>query len=328
MMKMSRTAAFCGILALGAAQAPGLAAQETAATYPSQSIRIVAPFAPGALTDILARLISSKMSPEWGQPVIVENRPGASGAVGTGEVAQAKPDGYTMVVITSGHVINPNFNTLPYDPVTSFEPVIMLTGIPNLLVVHPSVPANTLDELVELVRNDPASYPYATSGAGGSSHITTEYFKHVAGLANEHVPYKGGALAMADLAAGHVKVAMTTVPTGVPFIQEGRARPLAVSSGERSPVLQDVPTLVESGYPDVDTVEWWGVLTPAGTPLDIREKLNAEITRIMQLPDVQERLAQLGVSFNGGSIDEFRDFLQDETGKWAHIIKTAGVTID
>lgn len=317
--------ALSACIGFGAAGLPASARAETAAEYPSKPIKIVAPFAPGALTDILARLIATKMNIDWGQPVVVENRPGASGAVGTALVATSAPDGYTFIVITSGHVINPNFNQLTYDPVKSFDPVILLTEIPNLLVVNPSVPVTSVKEYVELVRAHPQTYPYATSGAGGSSHITMEYFKSVAKLANQHVPYKGGSLAISDLSAGHIQVGMSTVPTGVPYVETGKVKAIAVTSARRSPVLKDVPTLAESGYPEVVSVEWWGVLTPAGTPLAIREKLNTEITRIMNEPDVQAKLAQLGVAFNGGTIAQFDAFLRDEAVKWARIIKEADI---
>ncbi|MEP9350096.1 tripartite tricarboxylate transporter substrate binding protein [Xanthobacter sp. KR7-225] len=309
--------------AIGLSGAPARA-DDAVVNYPNKPIRLIAPFAPGALTDTLARLIGNKMTADWGQPVVVENRPGAAGAIGTAVVAGAPPDGYTLVVITSGHVINPNFTQMPYDPVKSFEPVILLTEIPNLVVVHPSVPVKTLEEYVKLVKANPKDYPYATSGAGGSSHITMEWFKSLANLDNAHVSYKGGSLAITDLAAGHIKTAMSTVPTGFPYVDSGRARAIAVSSKKRSPVLPDVPTLEESGYPVV-SVEWWGVLAPAGTPLAIREKLNAEIARIMKMPDVEQKLANIGVAFTGGSIAQFDAFLKDEMVKWARVIKQANV---
>ena len=245
------------------------------------------------------------MNKSWGQPVVVENRAGASGAVGTAALATSAPDGYTFAVITSGHVINPNFSTLPYDPIKDFTPIIFLTGIPNLLAVHPSVPVKTVAEFVDLIKANPGKYTYATSGAGGSSHMTMEMFKYVAHLDITHVPYRGGSLAIADLMAGQILVGMSTVPTGLPYVTSGMVRAIAVSSAKRSPVMPDVPTLVESGYPEVSSVEWWGVLAPAGTPLDIRQKLNTEITRIMTLPDVKELLAKEGVAFEGGTIDEF-----------------------
>ena len=324
-MKLTLNAVLGAVVAaaIGLAGAPARA-DDAAGTFPNKPIRLIAPFAPGALTDTLARLIGNKMSVDWGQPVVVENRPGAAGAIGTAVVAGAPPDGYTLVVITSGHVINPNFTQMPYDPVKSFEPIILLTEIPNLLVVHPSVPVKTLDEYVKLVKANPKDYAYATSGAGGSSHITMEWFKSLANLDNAHVSYKGGSLAIADLGAGHIKTAMSTVPTGFPYVESGRARAIAVSSKKRSPVLPDVPTLEEAGFPVV-SVEWWGVLAPAGTPLAIREKLNAEIARIMKMPDVEQKLANIGVAFTGGSIAQFDDFLKDEMVKWARVIKQANV---
>jgi tripartite-type tricarboxylate transporter receptor subunit TctC len=323
MMALAISALAAGLLMTGS----NARAAETAAAYPSKPIRIIAPFAPGALTDRLARIISLHMAEDWNQTVIVENRAGASGAIGTAALATSAPDGYTFAVITSGHVINPNFNKLPYDAIKDFSPVIFLTGIPNLLVVNPSVDVKTVPELVKLIKDNPGKLTYATSGAGGSSHITMEHFKYVAHLDIEHVPYRGGSLAIADLIAGHIKIGMSTVPTGVPYVRQGMARAIAVTSAKRSPVLPDVPTLVESGYPEVSAVEWWGVLAPANTPLDIRQKLNDEITHIMTLPDVKEALAKEGVAFEGETIDSFDKFIRSENDKWAKLIKAADIKI-
>jgi tripartite-type tricarboxylate transporter receptor subunit TctC len=301
------------------------AAQDTVDNYPNRPIKIVAPFAAGALTDILARFIAQHMQVSWGQPVVVENRSGASGAVGTAAAATAPPDGYTLIVVTSGHVINPNFSKLPYDPIKDFSPIVFLTGIPSLLVVNPSVPVKTVAEFVKMVKDSPGKYTYATSGAGGSSHITTEAFKYVAGLDMQHVAYRGGAPAIADLVGGHMKIAMSTVPTAVSFVQSGQARPIAVTSPKRSPVLPDVPTLAESGYPKIQLLEWFALIAPAGVPLAIREKLNKEVTRIMNLPEVKEKLAAQGVAFDGGSVEDLDKFIKDEAIKWSTLIKDAGI---
>lgn len=314
-----------GLLFVAASSSYSARAQDIAAQYPNRTIRIVAPFAAGALTDTLARFIAQHLQTAWGQPVIVENRPGASGAVGTTAVAQAPADGYTLIIVTSGHVINPNFTKLPYDPIKDFDPVIFLTGIPNLLVVHPEVPAKTVSELVKMIKDNPGKFTYATSGAGGSSHITTEAWKYVAGLDMQHVPYKGGAPAIADLIGGHIKIAMSTVPTAVRYVQSGQARAIAVTSPKRSPVLPDVPTLAESGYPDITLVEWFGMIAPAGVPLAIRQKLNTEIIHIMNLPEVKDKLAAQGVAFEGGSIEEFDKFIKSDAAKWARLIKDAGI---
>jgi tripartite-type tricarboxylate transporter receptor subunit TctC len=303
-------------------------AQESADSYPSRRIRIVAPFAAGALTDILARFISQYMAIDWNQTVIVENRPGASGAVGTTSVVGQPADGYTLVVVTSGHVINPNFGLVTFDPIKDFDPIVFLTGIPSLLVVHPSLPVHNVAEFVKLIKDNPGKYTYATSGAGGSSHITTEAWKFVAGLNMEHVPYRGGAPAIADLVAGHIQIAMSTVPTASAFVQAGTARPIAVTSPERSPLMPDVPTLAESGYPDIKLVEWFGLIGPAGIPLPIREKINAEVHKIMERPEVIQKLASLGVRFTGGSIDDFDKFLKEDAARWSRLIKSAKIKIE
>jgi tripartite-type tricarboxylate transporter receptor subunit TctC len=325
---MSRKIGFWTMLAVGVCCGIGAASgEESAASYPSHAIRIIAPFAPGAQTDTLARFISTYMSRDWNQPVIVENKPGASGEVGTAYAATLPGDGYTLVVITSGLVINPYFSKLPYDPIKDFEPVVHLTDIANLLVVYPEVPVKTVPEFVKMVKESPGKFSYATSGAGGSSHMTTELFKYVAGLDMAHVPYRGGAPAIDDLIGGHIKIAMSTVPTALPFVKSGQARPIAVSSAKRSPALPDVPTLVESGYPEVATVEWFGVIVPAGTPLAIREKLNTEINKIMNLPEVKEKLDAQGMSFVGGTIDDFGKFISAESVRWGKVIKEANIEI-
>jgi tripartite-type tricarboxylate transporter receptor subunit TctC len=300
-------------------------AQDAAAQYPNRTIRIIAPFAAGALTDTLARFIAQHLQQAWGQPVVVENRAGASGAIGTAYAAQAPADGYTLVVVTSGHVINPNFGKVPFDPIKDFDPIIFLTGIPSLLVVHPDVPVKTIGEFVKMIKDNPGQYTYATSGAGGSSHITTEAWKYVAGLDMQHVPYKGGAPAITDLIGGHIKIAMSTVSTAIKYVQGGQARAIAVTSPKRSPVLPDVPTLAESGYPEIALVEWFGMIAPAGVPLAIRQKLNTEIIRIMNLPEVKDKLAAQGVAFEGGTIDEFDQFIKSDYAKWAKLIKDAGI---
>ena len=314
-----------GLVFIAAPSRDSARAEEIAAQYPKRTIRIVAPFAAGALTDTLARFIAQHLQTAWGQSVIVENRPGASGAVGTTAVAQAPPDGYTLIIVTSGHVINPNFTKLPYDPIKDFDPIIYLTGIPNLLVVHPDFPVKTVPEFVKMIQDNPGKFTYATSGAGGSSHMTTEAWKYVAKLDMQHVPYKGGAPAIADLIGGHIKIAMSTVPTAIRYVQSGQARPIAVTSPKRSPVLPDVPTLAESGYPDIALVEWFGMIAPSGVPLAIRQKLNTEVMRIMNLPEVKDKLAAQGVAFEGGSIDEFDKFIKSNAAQWAKLIKAAGI---
>jgi tripartite-type tricarboxylate transporter receptor subunit TctC len=318
-------AAFAAVMAQG--PLPDARAAESAAAYPSKPIRIMAPFSAGSMTDRLGRIISTHMAADWNQTVIVENRTGANGGIGTAAVAASAPDGYTFAVITSGHIINPNFAPVPYDPIKDFAPIIFLTANPNLLVVHPSLDVKNVAELIKLIQDNPGKLTYATSGAGGSSHITTEHLKYVAHLDIEHVPYRGGSLAIADLIAGHVKILMSTVPTAFPYVKSGMARAIAVSSPKRSPVLPDVPTLVESGYPEVSSFEWWGVLAPANTPLEIRQKLNTEITRIMNLPDVKEALAKEGIAFEGGTIAEFDTFLRSESDKWSKLIKAANIKV-
>jgi len=304
------------------------AAYGQAQTFPSKPLRFVSTFPPGATTDILCRLICQKMSENWGQPCIVENRAGATGMIGADFVAKLPPDGYTFVNVISTHIVFPSlFKKVPFHPVNDFSPVMHLAQVTNILIVHPSVPAKNLKEFLAFAkgRND---LVYATSGTGSSNHLTAERFKRAVGMQMTHIPYKGGAPAVVDLLGGQVPIMMASFLTGSPHVKTGKAKGIIVTSAERQPVLPDIPTMNESGYPGFEGNEWWAALAPAGVPKDIVAKLNAEMQRIMKLPDVMDRLSQLGVTPTGGSPEQLEKFLRVEMDKWAKVIKEANITAE
>jgi len=311
----------CMSLACGAA---------VAQTYPSKPIRIIVPFTPGGTTDILARSLGQKLSEAWKQPVIVENRPGAGGSIGAELVAKAPPDGYTLLM---GHIgtlaVNPTFYPkLPYDAVKSFAPVALIASVPNVLVVHPSVPANNVMELVALAKSKPGQLTYSTGGNGSAAHLAMEYFKLQTGTDLVHVPYKGAAPAVTDVVAGQVSMTMTGAPALMPHVQAGKLRALGVSSTKRLAAFPQVPTIAEAGVKGFDATQWYGVVAPAGTPADIVKKLNGEIRTIMQSPEMQERLRSEGAIATVSTPEEFGKMIAAEIARWGTVIKTAGMKPD
>jgi tripartite-type tricarboxylate transporter receptor subunit TctC len=303
-----------------------LAAQENLATYPSRPMRLVVPFAPGGGTDVLARIFGAKLSAAWPNAVVVENRPGASATIGTEIVARARPDGLTMLLIADTHTINVSlYKKLPYEPLKDFSGVILLATAPHIVVVHPSVPANSLKEFIDFARSKPGALNYSSSGPAGTSYVLTEILRAATGINLVHVPYKGGGPAMTALVAGEAQVTIAPAVTTLSQWRSQRARPLAVLSGERSPLLPGIPTLVELGYPHIVFESWYGLLAPAGTPLEILNKVNADIRKAMALPDVKQQLEAQGLQAAGGSPAQFDAYMRAETEKWAKAIKAAGV---
>lgn len=303
-----------------------VAAQDPAANYPSKPIRLVTPFAPGATTDVLSRLISDKMAANWGQPVLVDNRPGATGLIGTEIVARSPADGYTVVNVISTHVILRDIvKDARIDPVKDFEPVILLARTPLALLVTNSMPVKTAEEFVAYAKANPGRLGYGTSGIGSAVHLTMEQFKQRTGVDVQHVPYKGGAPALQDLLGGHVPVVMSGLFTATQAIRAGQVKALFVTSAKRSPLFPDLPTAEEAGYPGLVVDEWWAILAPRGTPKSIINKLNAEITRIFTQPDVKERIDKIGIEFVGGSPADLAAFMQKESVKNEQVLKKAGV---
>jgi tripartite-type tricarboxylate transporter receptor subunit TctC len=294
--------------------------------YPSRPVRMVVPFAPGGSADLVARLLGQKLGESWGQQVIVENKPGASGMIGNDFVAKSAPDGYTLTVGTMGPFsVNPTlFDKMPYDNIRDFAP-ITLTGIAShVLVANPSVPVRTVNELIALARARPGRLMFASSGSGNATHLTFELFKAMAKIDIVHVPYKGGGPAMADLVGGQVSFSFASMPSALPYVQAGRLRAIAVGGAHRSPLFPDVPTVAEAGLPGFVSEDWQGILAPAKTPADVVAKLNSEFVHVLGLPDMKTKLAAAGFEVKTSTPQEFADFIRSETEKWARVLKRSG----
>jgi tripartite-type tricarboxylate transporter receptor subunit TctC len=303
-----------------------LSGSADAQTYPAKPIRFIAPFAAGGALDTLTRTIASRMPESWGQPVLVENRTGAGGNIGADIVAKAPPDGYTLVMGTiATHAINVSlYSPMPYDAVKDFAPVTIAATINNSLSVHPSVATRNVAELIQYAKANPGRLTFGSAGSGTSQHLAGELFKTMTGVDMVHVPYKGGAPAMVDLLAGQISMTFGDIPTALPHIRSGRLRSIAVTAARRSPLLPDVPTIAEQGLPGFDVSAWFGVFTTAGTPRPVVSQLNAEIARILRLPDVREKLLAVGMEPVTNSPDEFAAFVQSEIAKWARVVKASG----
>jgi tripartite-type tricarboxylate transporter receptor subunit TctC len=313
-------------LVLGAT-AFGARAQDPAAGFPARTIRIVVPFPPGGVTDRLARMVAQKMQEGWGQPVVVENRPGASGMIAAEAVAKSPPDGYTLMMGHIGtHAINASlFAKLPYDPVKDFAPVSLLVSVPNVLLVHPSVPANNVQELVALARARPGTLNFASPGSGTSGHMSAELFKSLAGIDIVHVPYKGPGPALQDLVAGQVNMLFDTVASSMPQVRGGKLKGLAVTTRERSAIAPDIPTMAESGVAGYEIAPWFAAYAPAGTPPAVVNKLQAEMARILGLPEVRTAFVdQQGMTLIASSPAELGAHTQREIVKWAQVVKATG----
>jgi tripartite-type tricarboxylate transporter receptor subunit TctC len=294
--------------------------------YPSKPIRYIVPFQPGGTTDILGRIVAQKLQEAWGQPVIVENRPGAGGAVGAELTAKSPPDGYTIMGGTiSTHAINASvYEKLPYDPVWDFTPVTLLATQPNMLVLHPSIPANNVAELIKLLKANPNKYTYSTSGNGTSAHLSGELFKSMSGTNMQHVPYKGSPQAIADAVGGQVSMSFDNISTAYPQAKSGKLRALAVTTAKRSSIAPEVPTMAEAGLPGYELGSWHGVFAPARTPAEIVARLNAAIVKGIQSADVKDKLGALGVEPVGNSPEAFSAFVRAEVPKWAKVVKESG----
>jgi len=314
------------------------AAHASAQPYPNKPIRLVVPFPPGGTTDILARDVGQHLTEIWKQPVVIDNRPGAAGNVGSDIVAKSAPDGYTLLMCTvSSHAINPGlYSKLPYDHIKDFAPVILVARVPNVLEVNPGVPVYTVADLIKLAKEKPGEINFASSGSGTSIHLSGELFKTMTGVNMVHVPYKGSAPAITDLIGGQVQVMFDNLPSSLQQIKAGKLRAIAVTSAQRSPALPDLPTIAESGLPGFEATSWFGVLAPAGTPPAIVNRLNAEINKWLQSPDGKEKLLAQGALIDprgesvtaGGSPEQFAAFIRAETEKWAKVIKASGAKVD
>ncbi|NDP42329.1 MAG: tripartite tricarboxylate transporter substrate binding protein [Aromatoleum sp.] len=315
---------FAGVALAALASAAG------AQAWPSKPIKWIVPFAPGGTTDILARTVAEKLQGVLGQPVVIENKPGAGGAVGAEFTAKAAPDGYTIMGGTiSTHAINASlYAKLPYDPVKDFAPITLIARVPNMLVINPEVPAKDVKELIALMKANPGKYSFASSGNGTSQHLSGELFKSMAGVEMQHIPYKGSPPALQDVVGGQVTMTFDNITTAWPLAKAGKLRALAVTTAKRSSVAPEVPTLAESGLPGFEVGSWQGVFAPAGTPPQIVRRLNVEIVKILNLPDVRERLSGLGAEIVADSPEEFGALVKSEVVKWADVVKKSGATVD
>ena len=298
--------------------------------YPIRPVKIVVPFAPGGSTDVVARILADKLGTEFRQSFVVDNRSGASGNIGADAVAKAAPDGYTLLMGTTGVLsINAHlFKDLPYSPSRDFAPVSYTSLITNVLVVNPAVPVKTVQELIAMARAKPGSLTFASSGSGSSTHLTGELFKAMAGVDVLHVPYKGSSQALVDVISGQVTMLFDNAPSSIPFIQQGKLRALGVTSKTRMPNLPDVPTIAESGVEGYESLSWSGIVAPAATPRPVVAKLNAAIEKILKSDEVRQKFAALGVDPVGGPPEAFAAHIKAESDKWGKLIRSANITVN
>lgn len=298
--------------------------------YPSKTVRMVVPFAAGGSTDLLARNVAQRLNEAWKQPVIVDNRAGGGGIVGSDHVAKSPADGYTLLVgtVTTHAVAATLYRKLPYDARRSFAPITEFAYIPQLLSVHPSIPVKSVKELVALARARPGALDFGTAGSGSASHMAMELFKSMAKINLVHIPYKGTGPALTDLLGGHLSMMFDVIMTSLPHMQAGKLRTVGISSLQRSAIVPDVPTLAESGYPGYEALVWFGLFAPAGTPADIVKKSQEEIARALNTPKMREVLASQGLVVVGSNPTDFGARVESEIAKWRKVIQEAGITLE
>jgi len=307
---------------LPAITVPAIAAD----AYPAKPLRMVVPFAPGGGTDVLARLVSTQLAQRLGQPVVIENRPGAGTMLATEMVAKAPADGYTILVVSASHALNPSlYGNVRYDPLKDFKAITLGTAFPFIVAVHPTVPARTMPELIALARSKPGTLGYASSGIGATNHLAGEMFKSQAGVNLIHVPYKGGGPALTDTIGGQVPILFGTIIETLPAIKADRLRGLAVTSARRSSLAPDVPTIAEAGVPGYDVTGWYGFVVATGTPDDVIDRLNREITAILRAPETVSRLEGAGATPTPTRPDEAQDFIAKEITRWGKLIREANI---
>jgi tripartite-type tricarboxylate transporter receptor subunit TctC len=312
-------AAFAALLALGAAAA-------AQGAFPAKAVHILVPYPPGGGVDLVARTLGDELARRWGHSVIVENRPGAGGTIASQVLAKSPADGHTLIVVASGHAINPYlYAKLPYDTFADFTPVSLLASSPNILLVRADSPWRTLGDLLAAARQKPGELSYGMAGSGTSTHLAGELLKHLAKVDIRAVPYKGGAPVINDLLGGHIPLSFNNAPEALGQIKGGAVRALGVTTAARSPLLPEVPTIAQAGLPGYDTAVWWGLLGPGGLPAEVTAKLARDVAEAMRLPAVQERLTGLGASVVGSSPAEFSALIRADHDKWGPIIKAAGI---
>lgn len=313
------------LLGLSAAvSAQGVAAAEM--PYPTKPIRIIVGFPPAGAADIFARIVGQKLSDAWGQPVVVDNRPGAGSTIGSEIAAAATPDGHTLMVVSASYATSAGlYKNLKFHPVDSFAPIAMIASNPNVLLAHPSVQAKTVKELIALAKANPGKLTMGSAGSGSITHLAGELFNSMAGIQVTHVPYKGGGPNLNALLGGQIQLTVASVPASLGHIKAGRIKGLGLTSGKRSTVLPDVPPIAEAGVPGYEAKNWYGALAPVATPKPILAKLNRQINEVLRMPDVSGAITKQGADVEGGTAEEFRKYLISEIAKWSKVIKAAGV---
>jgi tripartite-type tricarboxylate transporter receptor subunit TctC len=293
--------------------------------YPTKPVRVIIPFPPGGINDTVGRLVATQLSTRLGKQFIVDNRGGAGGTVGTELAANAPKDGYTLLVVSLAHTVNPWLYKLPYDPIKAFAPIAIVASAPNVIVVHPSLPVHSVKELVGMAKQQPGKLQYASAGVGSFMHLGGELFKLAAGIDLLQVPFRGAGPAMIDIVGGHTKVAFATTITAPPFVRDGKLRALGVGAASRSPALPNVPTVSEAGVPGYEVANWIGLVAPAGTPQAIVDKLSREIAVIQDAPEVKQQFASEGAEVVRMTPTTFGTYMATETAKWERVVKEGGI---
>jgi tripartite-type tricarboxylate transporter receptor subunit TctC len=325
-MRRRTVPGFVFSMVLAAAAAPGFA---QAQAYPNRPVKLIVPFAPGGFTDVVARILSVKLSQGLGQQFVVENKPGAGSTIGSDFVAKAPPDGYTLLMISSTHVISPwIYKNLPYDPIKSFTTIGKLVDSPYVLLVHPKVPAKNVQEFVALAKAHPDKIHYASSGNGSAQHLMGGMFAMMTGAPLNHVPYRGSSGASTDLIAGVVESGFAGVPNALAQVPQGRLRALAVTTAKRAPQLPDVPTMQEAGVPGYAASVWLALMAPAGTPPAVVQRLNGEIAKMMAMPDAKKMLLDAGVEPDPSTPEQMSAYLSEELGRWGKVVKDANIHLE
>ncbi len=311
------------LLGLGVAAATGVAAAQG---FPSKPVRLIVPFPPGGTTDILAREVATQLSAKWGQPVVVDNKAGASGTIGTVNLVNSPADGYTLMVTATHHVINPSMRkSLPYDTRRDVTSLALVAEVPNVLVVNPAFPARTVGDLVRMAKEKPGSISFGSTGIGGANHLAGELFKSMTGIDMVHVPYKGAAPALNDLLGGQIPVMFDSVPGVLPHVQAGKLRALGVTSKKRVPSLPDVPTIDEAGVKGFEATAWFGMYGPGKMPEDLAARINRDVNAVLAMPAVKDKFASLGADAGALSQPDFTRFVDAEIDKWAGVVRRAGI---
>jgi tripartite-type tricarboxylate transporter receptor subunit TctC len=325
-MKANRCSVFCALAALAA----GSVAQAQAQAYPTRPVRLIIPFSAGGAADVPGRILADRLSPVLGQQLVIENRPGAGSTIGAESAARAAPDGYTLFMISNTHFVSAGlYKKLAYDSLNDFTPITQITSAPNVLIVHPSLPAKNVKELIALAKSRPGQINYASSGNGSTQHLTGALFSKMAGINMTHIPYRGSGPVTADLLAGQVQVGFPGIAGMLPHIKSGRLRALGVTSSKRSPELPDVPTIAEAGVKGYEMVAWFGIAGPKGLPRELQMRLHGDLLKVLKTPEMQKALANAGqqVAYQERP-EQFYDFMKVEAAKWAKVVQESGAKVE